>query len=260
MKPSVCLLTAALLGATGCGVVSRSGTRDLPLDMRSSSDRVVPFVGVDQQPSTQPSTMRARVDTLLDVPATLYDAYTGRPRVAVANLVNSSPNVRRRSINVLLSRPWGRNEEVYRKTYRALAAGDEDPVVRATAVRAINRARDPDATATLLHALGDGAPAVRLEACKALANLPSPTAIPLLRKILANESEDQDIRIAAADALRHSNELDTQRSLITQLDNRSFGIAWQCRRSLYLQTGQDLGYDQPRWLQWIADRSGKAQG
>ena len=63
--------------------------------------------------------------------------------------------------------------------------------------------------------------------------------------------EDQDVRIAAADALRHYRTLDVARTLVNQLGDRQFGVAWQANRSLIAITGQDFEYDQVQWLQYL---------
>jgi hypothetical protein len=92
---------------------------------------------------------------------------------------------------------------------------------------------------------------VRLEAAKALVNLPDPDAVRPLLDILGNENEQLDVRIAAADALQHYRSLEVGRMLVGALQERSFGIAWQARRSLIAMTRHDLGYDQGQWLNYL---------
>jgi len=239
-----------LVSSIGCSVTNqKKGDPSIPIDLRSSSDTSRPFVGVANVPATQPAGKYAELEQL---PLRLYDALTKKNVMAAEGLRDPSPNVRRTAINVLVSRPYGKTDSVYRNAYRSTAAVDSDPVVRATAVRAINRSRDPDSSATLTRALDDGSPLVRLEAAKALANIPTPRAEAKLRTIMVDENEDIDVRIAAADALRHFRDSETQRQLIDMLDNRSFGVAWQSRRSLYLMTGEDFRYDEAAWLKYLA--------
>src|SRR5207247_4238153 len=102
-----------------------------------------------------------------------------------------------------------------------------------------------------IHALDDKSDLVRLEAAKALANIPDPAARDPLLRVLQNPAESKDVRIAAADALRHYRELDVARTLAGTLGAREFGIAWQSRRSLRVITRQDFAYDQTAWLQFL---------
>ena len=53
-------------------------------------------------------------------------------------------------------------------------------------------------------------------------------------------AEPRDVRIAAADALKHYRSIDVGRALVDTLDSRDFGVAWQSRRSLIRLTGRDL--------------------
>jgi hypothetical protein len=93
---------------------------------------------------------------------------------------------------------------------------------------------------------------VRLEAAKALANLPDPAAAPALIRALARPDEARDVRIAAADALRHYPNLEVARALVAQLAGRDFGVAWQARQSLKHMTGKSgLRYDEATWLGYL---------
>lgn len=241
-------LSLFLISSSGCSITNQKGDPTIPIDLRSSSDDKRPFVGVANMPATRPVSQFAQWEQL---PVKLYDMLTKKNVMAAQGLRADSPNVRRMAINVLVSRYYGKTDEVYHNVYRTTAAMDADPVVRATAVRAINRSRDHNASSTLLRALDDGSALVRLEAAKALANLPTARAEPKLRTILANENEDLDVRIAAADALRHFNSTETQRQLIDMLKNQNFALAWQSRRSLYLMTGEDFHYNEAAWLKYL---------
>jgi hypothetical protein len=162
-----------------------------------------------------------------------------------------SADTRRRGIIELVHWDFAQNEP-YTKRYRQIAAGDADPLVRATAIRALNRSRDAAARPIFITALGDAAPVVRLEAAKALANLPDPNAVSALVRVVSDaEHEERDVRIAAADALRHHPSLEVARALIPRLRENDFAIAWQSRRSLRQITGKDLGYDEAAWLTYI---------
>ena len=137
----------------------------------------------------------------------------------------------------------------------ANTAGDDDYLVRAVAVRALNRSRDASATPTFIQALNDRSELVRLEAAKALNNLPDPNAGPPLVALVSSPTETMDVRIAAAEALRHYKRIEVARALVAALDDRDFAVAWQARRSLYRMMRTDLGYDQANWLAYITGPS-----
>jgi hypothetical protein len=171
---------------------------------------------------------------------------------------SSSADNRRKGINGLVRRPFAQRAP-YTTRYREIAVGisseglpaDPDYVVRATAVRALNRARDAESTPVFIQALSDASELVRLEGVKALNNLPDPAAAPQLMKLLSDKNESMEVRIAAAEALRHYKTLEVARMLIAVLDERDFGVAWQARRSLQRLTNADNGYDQGKWLSYI---------
>jgi hypothetical protein len=176
----------------------------------------------------------------------------------------TTPDQRRRGIAELVTHyPFARHAP-YTTRYRQLAQNDPDYTVRAMAIRALNISRDPGATAVFIAALDDPDELVRLEAAKGLANLPDPNSIqPLLRIVEGRRppasqqngdigAEAKDVRIAAADALRHYRTLDVARTLVSALAEHDFGVAWQSRRSLIALTGRDLRYDQGAWLSYLA--------
>ena len=175
-----------------------------------------------------------------------------RPSQAARMMENDkSPDSRRRGIDKLARWDFAQDGPYVRR-YRQIAQDDPDPLVRATALRALNRARDAGARPLFIAALRDPAPEVRLEAAKALSNLPDPDAAgPLIRIVSDVEREDRDVRIAAADALRYYKSVEVARALIPRLNERDFGVAWQARRSLRRITGRDLRYDEAAWLAYI---------
>jgi len=163
----------------------------------------------------------------------------------------SSADARRRGINDLVRWDFALNGP-YVKRYRQIATADPDPLVRATAIRALNRARDAEARPIFIGALRDASVDVRMEAAKALNNLPDANAADPLVRVVTNPEEDRDVRIAAASALRHYKSLEVARALVPRLNEHDFAIAWQSRRSLRRITGKDLRYDEAAWLAYIA--------
>src|SRR5439155_25837756 len=114
----------------------------------------------------------------------------------------ASADERRIGINWLVSRKFGQKAP-YTSRYKQIAASDPDWLVRATAIRALNRSRDASATPLFVKALDDPSDQVRLEAAKALVNMPDQKAAPALIRIVDSRTDNRDVRIAAADALRH---------------------------------------------------------
>lgn len=162
------------------------------------------------------------------------------------------PDQRRKGINKLVERDYGKRDP-YTKRYAQIAQNDPDFLVRATAIRALNRARHQPATPVFIAALTDEHAMVRLEAAKALANVPDANAAGPLVAAVNNAAEDRDVRIAAADALRHYKQLEVARALANQLGEAGdFSVAWQARRSLRELTGRDMRYDQDAWLGYLA--------
>lgn len=163
-----------------------------------------------------------------------------------------SPDNRRLGIGKLVDRDFAKKEP-YTTRYRQIAENDTDPLVRAMAIRALNVARDAGASDVYIKALADADVLVRLEGAKALANIPDPAATDALLRAMNAVDEDQDVRIAAASALRHYARIDVARALVAMLDERSFGISWQARRSLRRITGVDRAYDDAAWLEYLSN-------
>jgi HEAT repeat protein len=163
---------------------------------------------------------------------------------------DKNPDNRREGINQLVEYPFGQKPP-YTTRYQQMARLDPDYLVRATAIRALNRSRDATATPIFIQALSSPNDRVRLEAAKALANIPDSSAGPVLLKIVNNADENRDLRIAAADALKHYKTPDVARTLIATLNGRDYGVAWQSRHSLKTLTGRDLRYNEAAWISLI---------
>ena len=179
-------------------------------------------------------------------------AWMGEPPNKLVRMMENerSPDERRRGINKLVEREFARKDP-YTKRYAEVAQDDRDFLVRATAIRALNRSRYKPATPVFIAALRDPSSLVRLEAAKALANMPDPAAAAPLVKAVNTPGEDRDVRIAAAEALKHYRNLDVARALVAQLPGREFAVAWQARRSLRRITGRDLRYDDAAWTAYL---------
>ena len=162
----------------------------------------------------------------------------------------ASADDRRKGIVALSSREYGQREP-YTRRYRQIAQSDADASVRAAAVRALNASRDKSAVPVFIAALSDKSDLVRLQAAKALSNIPDATAAEPLSRTLGNQAEQRDVRIAAAEALRHYRNAGVARVLIGTVQGRDFSLAWQSRWSLKMITGRDFGYDERKWLDYL---------
>lgn len=177
---------------------------------------------------------------------------TGRTALRDVRMMEnaSSPDERRQGIHSLSSREFGQREP-YTRRYRQIAQADPDYLVRAAAIRALNRSRDRAAVPVFIAALTDQAEMVRLQAAKALSNVPDQSAAEPLARVLGNQGETKDVRIAAAEALRHYRNITVARVLAGTMAQRDFGIAWQSRWSLRVLTGRDYRYDERAWLEYL---------
>jgi hypothetical protein len=163
-----------------------------------------------------------------------------------------NPDRRREGITGLVDHPYG-EVSPYTVAYAAIVRDtSQEYLVRASALRALNRSRASEFQPLYLEQLTDSNEVVRLEACKALNRMPDVKAVPTLMQLAARPEENKDVRIAAVEALRHYKRLDVARALIPLLSEKEFGIAWQARRSLQDITHQKLGYDETKWLHYLS--------
>jgi hypothetical protein len=182
----------------------------------------------------------------------LVDYFRGDTALNAAKKMEDTyfPDERREGIIRLADRPYGRKEP-YTTRYQQIAQFDSDWLVRATAIRMLNRSRDASATPIFIKALEDPSPVVRVEAAKALKNMPSPDAVQPLLRLVGDNNQDRDVRIWAAAALGNYRTQEVARGLTSQLGSREFSIAWESRRSLIAITGTDLRYDREAWIEYL---------
>lgn len=195
-----------------------------------------------------------------------YDNWFGTPPSTYQKMMESpAADARRVGINGLAKRDFGELPP-YTTRYAQIANSDTDYLVRATAIRSLNRARDRSAIPLFVKALEDPHVPVRLEACKALNHMPDPSAIAPLLRILnppdevssarvasfTRPAEDKDVRIAAVDALGHYRTYQVANTLVNLLSDRDFGVAWSAHRSLVAITGKDFRYDAAAWGAYLS--------
>lgn len=232
----IVVVVVVLVSAAGCSSADRP-----PTPMTASFDM-----------TPVPKRESGAVTAVVMFPVEAVNFLAGnRPIRFVSMMENKdSADERRKGIVELSSRPFGQKEP-YTRRYRQIAQADPDYTVRATAIRALNRSRDRSAVPIFIKALTDENPMVRLQAAKALSNIPDPSASESLARTLGNQAETRDVRIAAAEALRHYRDMGVARVLAGTLGQRDFSIAWQSRWSLSIMTGKNLGYDERKWLEYL---------
>jgi len=177
---------------------------------------------------------------------------SGRTPLAAAKKMEDKyfPDIRREGIIELVQTDYGKKPP-YTERYKQIAISDPDWLVRQTAIRALNIARDKSATEVFIKSLSDDDSHVRMEAAKALTNVPDAGSIGPLLRVMNGATEEKDARIAATIALKKYKNLEVARALANNLDNREFGIAYQARESLINLTGKDFRFNQGQWLDYI---------
>lgn len=193
----------------------------------------------------------------------------------------NSPDNRRTGLLELASQWDFARADPYTRRYWQIAQTDTSDLVRAAAIRALNRSRSQRAVPVFIVGLRDRSALIRLESLKALANVPDANpdsqGLPLLRQHVSEQGAElgprayappgqhvserggrveqevpvRDLRVAAVDALRHYRTVPVALVLAGVLRDRQFEVAWQARQSLILMTGHDFGYDPERWKDYL---------
>jgi len=249
------ILIAVALSAAGCTTYLTETNPEKPWsdsryrELRHDDEKRL--LGEDRTKSSPREIITYAPRRLWSVVEWSWNSATGHTAARYAkDLFHRNPDIRRKAVYALSDQRYGRREP-YTEYYAHMAGDDRDQTVRAAALRALNRSRDAGVTGTYITQLADVSPWVRLEAVKALANVPDAQAVPALLKLLADEQQTHDIRLASADALRAYPQSDVAQALIRVLNERDFGLSWQARRSLNLMTGRDFRYDQQAWLTYL---------
>jgi hypothetical protein len=185
-----------------------------------------------------------------------WNVVTGKTALKSVQKMEDSHSAdnRRKGIYELAKTDFGQRDPYIRR-YRQIAQNDPDFTVRAAAIRASNWSRDKQAVPVFVSALNDANELVRWEAAKALSNVPDASAVEALTKTVGNAAETKNVRIAAADALRHYKNFSAARALVATLGGKDFGLAWQSRQSLRVMTGNDLRYDERAWLEYLTSNA-----
>ena len=200
-------------------------------------------------------------------PKQAIDLYLGNTPGRYARMMedDQSADMRRTGILRLVSDYDFARKDPYTRRYWQIAQGDPNVLVRVAAIRALDRSRKSTVTPIAINALEDPNPILRLEAAKALANVPDEKGVPALLKHmnaiidlrgeggrLEQVQESRDVRVACADALRNFPTRDVTTALVDVLRDKDFEVSWQARKSLVLLTGHDFKYDQNAWRDYFA--------
>ena len=250
-KVVVLLLAAGPVALAGCVRGQAPAAESLNYSQRQAlTDR-------EQEAADTPPGPLARAGRLasfvfVETPMWAWQRFTNTAPLDYALLLESpSPTERQTALLNLAAQDFATTDD-YVTVYKAAATNDSDPLVRAAGVRALNLAR-ADTPEVFRDALASPERPIRLEAAKALVNRPDSAATAKLLELAENGTESPDVRIAAADALRHYPDLDVARRLANLLDDRDFGVAFQAAESLNYLTGQDFTYQPAPWLTYLSE-------
>lgn len=205
--------------------------------------------------------------TFYTLPKQFIDFYLGNTPGRYARMMEDDESADQRRSGILklvADYPFARTEP-YTKRYWQIAQGDPNTLVRVAAVRALDRSRQRTAVPIAIRYIDDANALLRLEAAKALANIPDERAVSALIRHMGStievrgegnriepQPESRDVRVACADALRNFPTKDVARVLIDMLREKEFEVSWQARKSLILLTGHDFHYDQVKWRDYMS--------
>lgn len=254
-RPTVLIITLVLLAAGGCTNFLTETNPPEPWSQSRYEDAYQAnkerLRGEDDTPTTFGDVVFYLPNQLGNGIAWIYNVSTGHTAVKYAKeLFHRNPDIRRNAVYTLSDQPYGRRPP-YTDYYAHMAKTDQDPTVRMAALRALNRARAANQTEAMIADLNDDNWWVRLEAAKAIANIPDPKAIPGLMRLLNDEQQNRDVRIACADGLRCYQQSDVAQALIRVLSDRDYGVARQAQQSLNLMTSKDFGLEPSPWLNYL---------
>ena len=178
------------------------------------------------------------------------------------------PDIRARSVALLSAAPFG-GELPYVKTYRMLLGSltgeteiagdpDPDPMVRATAVKALGLHGTVEDVALITPRLDpqvEPSKFVRWQAAVALQKIHNPDLAirPLL--VALREDPDADVRMSAARALGQYASAEVFDSLAAALDDSEYSVVHGAHESLKTLTGKTMPPDAAIWLAWAADHT-----
>ena len=181
------------------------------------------------------------------------------PQEAAVDLFNPlDADKQFRALSLISASPFG-GEAPYVKAYRLMLGRteegqtigpDEDPIVRAAAIKALGAHGTVEDAKLIARFLEEESSFfVRWEAAKALQRIHNPAAIGPLVGALSSDV-DLDVRMAAATALGQYANRSVFDALVGALADHDFGVVDAAYQSLRTLTGNDYGKDGADWLGW----------
>ena len=183
------------------------------------------------------------------IKSTLLPTPTSAKIVLVASHL---PDERREALQAIAKDRKALKEESVVKLFCHVARTDKDALVRGAAVRGLVGMEGQNVLETLTHvAANDAVPHVRADAVRALGARVPPEGMAAVAGVLNGDS-DADVRIAAAEALRHFRQKEAAETLVATLSDRNLTVAQKAWESLRYMTGQDLPRDGQAWTAYLA--------
>lgn len=177
------------------------------------------------------------------------------PRDAAIMAVDQyDPDIRRRGVTLLANSPFGGAPD-YLEMYRDYVANDRDPLVRASAIKALGRfgtVEDAVLIAPWLSRSTTDSTQVRRATAVALQRLHNQEVVGFLLRSLRDMDEDAQVRSSVATALGQYPENQVFVGLIAALQAGSLSINLSAAESLHMLTGQVFGTDWDAWFEWGA--------
>jgi len=129
---------------------------------------------------------------------------------------------------------------------------ENDPLVRAEIVKALENFPSPTSATIVMAATKDPDSEVRLAACRVLAKVGDSSAVTKLGELVASDL-DPDVRLAATKALGEVRDPGAVAALSPALEDKDPALQRRAVMSLKSSTGKDLGNDVERWRQYVRD-------
>jgi len=159
---------------------------------------------------------------------------------------------RREALQKIAKDKQARRIESVVKLYCLVARTDEDPMVRAAAVRGLADMTGEPVIPALCHVLtADKDAFVRADAATSLGRHIDPPAMEALVGALKGDPS-VDVRIAAAESLRAYRDRRAADALAAATEYRDLGVAYNAWLSLRYMTGQDLPRQAAPWTEFLA--------
>lgn len=172
----------------------------------------------------------------------------------ITKLGSTDADLRREAVESL-SQDESAEWEITPKILSVMAGGDPDEQVRAASVRALTLIEnDIYLKEVLKSAIRDRSVMVRRAVLKVLANRDDQGSLNMLLEILDNE-EKAVLRADAAQGLGNYRERPAIRGLLRGLTDEQFNVSYCARQSLRKLTGEDFGYDQQLWQEWLSKKN-----